>query len=198
MQGRGGVTSAVQGQGLQRYREGRKSDSCALWNSFPLPAAALWTYVGKAVSAPDVTGLTSQPPSSVRASQPAGFWIRGRVPWTWHDAIGQYKFTDPMASPCRIILRVAPSKLAAPSRLPVSRYRPAAFKPTQVPHRPWAAYSTGEHLWQSLSPALRRDAAPADMTKLPRPPPRAPTTLRRLRSMVEHIPKTAGTMSRPM
>ncbi|KKY34586.1 putative phenylalanyl-trna synthetase [Diaporthe ampelina] len=42
-----------------------------------------------------------------------------------------------MASPCRIILRVAPSNLAAPFRLPVSR-----FKPTQVPHRPWTAYST--------------------------------------------------------
>lgn len=47
-----------------------------------------------------------------------------------------------MASPCRFILRVAPSKLAAPFRLPVSRYRPTAFKPAQVPRRPWTAYST--------------------------------------------------------
>lgn len=37
MQGRGGVTSVVQGQGLQPRRE--KSDSCTLWNSFPLQLA---------------------------------------------------------------------------------------------------------------------------------------------------------------
>lgn len=37
---------------------------------------------------------------------------------------------------------MAPSKLVAPFRAPVTRYRPTAFKTTWVPHRPWTAYST--------------------------------------------------------
>jgi phenylalanyl-tRNA synthetase alpha chain len=48
-----------------------------------------------------------------------------------------------MAFPCRLIPRVAPSKLTAPLRPQVSQRRATASKLTQVPHRPWrTAYST--------------------------------------------------------
>lgn len=48
MQGRGGVTSVVQGQGLQPRRE--KSDSCMLWNYAPAAASSIWTH--QALSVP--------------------------------------------------------------------------------------------------------------------------------------------------